>query len=253
MRLTSTFLICFLLSWFGLQSQTEENPILLYGKVLDDLGNEMVHTHIVNISSKIGTLTNREGQFAIHALPEDTVRFSSVGFKTRLLLIPFLDNEKFHFNITLELDTIGLAETIIYPYPATLEALKKEFLIVEIEEESPPIELHLEKAGISPAPQTGAIISGPITGLYNVFSRHAKIQKKYQNLTNKEQLKIKSNKIYNVALVKKITGIKSDDDAKKFMEYCNLEPEFILNSNEYQLYAAINRCFIEYEKIQKIY
>ena len=252
MRITSTFLICFVLSSIGLQSQTPENSILLYGKVLDDLGNEMIHTHIVNISSKIGTLTNNEGKFAIHALPEDTVRFSSVGYKTRLLLIPFLEKEKFHFNITLELDTIGLAETIIYPYPATLEALKKEFLIVEIEEETPLIELHLDKAGISPAPQTGAIISGPITGLYNVFSRHAKIQKKYKSLTSKEQLKIKSNKTYNVELVKKITGLKSDDDAKKFMEFCNLEPEFILNSNEYQLYSAINNCFIEYKKLQLI-
>jgi hypothetical protein len=151
----------------------------------------------------------------------------------------------------LSLDTIALTEAIIYPYPATLEALKKEFLVLELEEEIPEFNLHLEKAGISPSPQTGMVISGPISAIYNKLSRHAKIQQKYEGLVYQEQLRIKSTTIYNSALVSKITGLESEEELKKFMEFCELEPIFILNSNEYDLYCAISNCYNEYLNINK--
>jgi len=243
----------FLLISFGLQSQTPLDSMKLYGEVIDDLGKEMVHAHIINITSNIGTLTNKEGKFVIQVKPEDTIRISSVGFKPKLLYIPYSYDSNLHELITLSMDTIALSVATIYPFPATLEALKKEFLTVEIEEESPAIELHLDKAGISPEPQVGVVISGPFSALYNAFSRHAKIQKKYQSLVYKEQLRIKSTKIYNADLVRKITGLTNEEETKKFMEFCELEPEFILNSNEYDLYCAIYDCYVEFEKYIKKY
>ena len=153
--------------------------------------------------------------------------------------------------ITLPRDTVTLSEAIIYPYPATLEALKRELLTLELEDEVPQFNLHLEKAMIAPKPLTGFVISGPISSLYNKFSRHAKIQKKYAVLVNRKQARISSTYIYNTALVRKITGMDSDKEVKKFMEFCDLEPEFILNSNEYDLFCAITDCFIEYSKVLK--
>lgn len=231
--------------------QTVAHTIKLYGEVFDDIGKPVVHAHIVNISSQIGTLTNRDGRFAINVFPEDTVKISSVGYKPNLLLIPFLNEKELHKTITLTFDTVALSETIIYPYPATLEALKEEFLALELEEEIPEFDLHLEKAGISPSPQTGMIISGPITALYNAFSRHAKIAQKYQGLVYQEQLRIKSKEIYNTSLVKRVTGLDTDEKAKKFMEYCDLEPIFILNSNEYELVCAIYDCYVRYSNTSK--
>ncbi len=251
MRKTLNLLLFILMSGVGLYSQTSLNTMKLYGEVIDDLGNDMVHAHIINISANIGTLTNREGQFLIQVKPEDTVRISSVGYKSKLLLIPFSGEDNLHEIITLEIDTLALSEATIYPFPATLDALRKEFLIVEIEEELPEIELHLDRAGITPEPQRGVVISGPITALYNAFSKHAKIQKKYQALVYDEALRIKSTQIYNADLVKKITGLTTDEETKKFMEFCELEPEFILNSKEYDLYCAIYDCYVEYEKFLK--
>lgn len=239
-------IVFFLIFGFLSVGQTISHTIKLYGEVTDDVGEPVIHAHIVNITSQIGTLTNRDGRFAINVVPEDTVKISSVGYKSNLLLIPYLNEKELHKTITLYFDTVALSETIIYPYPATLEALKEEFLALELEEEVPEFDLHLEKAGISPSPQTGMIISGPITALYNAFSRHAKIMKKYNGLVSQEQLRAKSSEIYNTTLVRKITGLDSDEKAKKFMEYCDFEPVFILNSNEYDLVYAIQNCYMEY-------
>jgi hypothetical protein len=240
-----------LLIGFATHSQTLNQPTKLYGSVFDETGKVLVHAHIVNLTSQIGTLTNRDGQFVIHVTSEDTLKISSLGFKPSLLLIPDVNKSDIYKTIILSMDTIALSETIIYPYPATLEALKMEFLTLELEEDTPEFDLHLEKAGITPAPQTGMVISGPISAIYNKLSRHAKIQQKYEGLVYQEQLRIKSTAIYNSALVSKITGLKSEEDLKKFMEFCELEPLFILNSNEYDLFCAISNCYSEYLTINK--
>ena len=244
-------LVVLLLLGFSLKSQTPAQSIELYGEVFDDLGKPLAFTHIINISFHIGTLTNIDGRFIIHIYPEDTIKISSVGYKSKLLLIPYSNEKKIHMTITLPRDTIILSEAIIYPYPATCEALKKEFLTLELEDEFPEVNLYLEKAMIAPKPQTGIVISGPISYLYNKFSRHGKNQKKYAALVRREQARLNSTYIYNTALVRKITGMGSNEDIKKFMEFCDLEPEFILNSNEYDLFCAITNCFIEYSKVQK--
>lgn len=244
----SLSVILFLLFGLLAQSQSDKQSIKFYGEVYDDLGKTMVHAHILNISTNFGTLTNKDGMFLIDVFPEDSLRITSVGYKNKLLLIPYLNEDKIQRKIILYLDTISLSEAIIYPYPATIEALKREMLTLELEEDTLQIDLHLEMAGITPAPQTGVIISGPITALYNKFSRHAKIQQKYNNLVYQEQLKTKSSKIYTTRLVKRITGLESNEEVKTFMEFCDLEPEFILNSNEYELFCAINDCFVRYAK-----
>lgn len=231
-----------------LKSQSLPQAAVLFGEVINDVGESLNNAHILNTTTHTGTITNDDGQFGIHVFPEDTIKISSVGYKSKLLIIPYTKENEIHRSITLIMDTIALSEAIIYPYPATLAALKRAYLALEVKEEFPEIDLHLELAGIEPLPQMGAVIRGPISSVYNMFSRHAKIQKKYESLVKSDQLRVKSERIYNIALVKRITGLDSDDKAQKFMEFCNLEPEFILNSNNYELICAINDCFAEYSK-----
>jgi len=230
-----------------INGQTIPEEIRFYGKVVENSGKPLIHAHVIDLSEEIGTLTNYDGEFLIHVYPEDTLRFSSVGYKTKLLIIPHTE-ENYYRKIILEKDTVALSETIIYPYPSSLDALRKEFLTVEIEDTEPKFDLHLEMANIEPKPhtQTGIVISGPISALYNQFSRHAKIQRKYYELINHDVLKKRASKIYSVAMVKKVTGFKSVEEVVNFMEFCDLEPEFVLNHTEYELILAINNCLIQY-------
>jgi hypothetical protein len=185
-------------------------------------------------------------------LPEDTLKFSSLGYKTKLMIIPHTKT-KLYRRIMMEKDTMALSETIIYPYPATLDALRKEFLTVDIENNEPRINLHLELAEIEPEPPEGGgiIISGPISFLYETFSRHAKIQRQYNDLVNRDALKKKASKIYSVSLVKKVTGLESDEEIVKFMEFCDLEPEFVINHSEYDVIVAIGNCYKQYKENSK--
>lgn len=83
---------------------------------------------------------------------------------------------------------------------------------------------------------------GPFSLLYGHYSKEAKSKKLYADLILKER----AGRRYNKILVSKITGLINDDEIKNFMEFCALQIKFILESTEYELYAAILGCYNEY-------
>ncbi len=223
----------------------------LYGIVKSVNGESVSKAHIINLSNKTGTITNNEGMFQILANKTDIIQISSVGYKTLLYIIPNTDQVKLVKYYTLITDTINLAETTIYPFPQTLEELKHEFLELSVEDETPKVDLHLEMAGIVALPQTGAIIQGPFTALYEKLSRSAKLRRKYEALMDYEYKKQQAAKIYNAELVTKLTGLKTEEDISRFMEYCELDPGFVLDSRTYDLYLALRNCYSEFMNINQ--
>lgn len=175
----------------------------------------------------------------------DTIRFTSVGYKTTLLIMPGFVGEIVQRNLQLYADTLNLTEIIIRPYPKDLQSLKKEFLELEFEEEA-TVNLHLEEIEIQGPADAGMVIKGPFTALYEAFSRHAKVLRQYEALLGQDKLKFVAGKRYNASTIKKITGLNDEQDLIRFMEYCNLEPEFILRVNDYDLYCAIKDCYRRY-------
>ena len=209
-------------------------------------GESIIKAHVLNLSNQTGTLSNDEGNFQILANKSDIIQISSIGYKTLLFVIPNTEQVKLVKYFTLSIDTINLAETTIYPFPETLAELKKEFLELSLEEESPVVNLHLDEAGILGLPQTGAIIQGPFTAIYEKFSRSAKLRRKYQALMEYEYKRQEAAKIYNSELVTRITGLSSEEDIVKFMEYCEFQPDFVLSAKSYDLYLAIENCYSEF-------
>lgn len=223
----------------------------LQGTIKSITGESLSKAHIINLSSKMGTITNEDGNFEILSNKTDIIQISSIGYKTLLYVIPNTDEVKLVKYFTLSIDTINLAETTIYPFPQTLEELKEEFLELSIEEDKPSYNLHLEMAGIVALPQTGAIIHGPFSALYEKLSRSAKLRRKYEALLDYDYRRAQAAKIYNAELVTKLTGLKTEKGITQFMEYCEFEPDFVLNSKSYDLYMAIKNCYSQFSTIEQ--
>lgn len=198
--------------------------------------------HVIDLSTRTGTITDSDGLYRLPVFPFDTIRFTSIGYKTTLLIIPGYAQEILQRNLQLYADTLNLTEIIIRPYPKDLTALKKEFLALEFEEQT-PINLHLEEIEIQGPVDAGMVIKGPFTALYEAISRHGKVMRQYEALIRYDKLKFTAGKRYNASIIKKITGLHDQEDLIRFMEYCNLEPEFILRVNDYDLYCAIKDCY----------
>jgi hypothetical protein len=225
---------------------TDDNRVYIRGVIKDSTQNPVSYAHILNKNRNEGWVSDYYGTFRAYALPGDTLIISAISFHHAMLIIPNeVAGSEYLAEVIVKNNIVDLDEIVVRPWPATLELLKQEFMEVEIEDPMANIDLHL------PSPEemknlaypTGGIRSqGPISAIYDQFSKEAKSKRIYAELMLKE----KAGKRYNKEVVSMITGLKSEDEIKKFMEFCALQIKFILDSTDYELYASILGCYKDY-------
>jgi predicted CopG family antitoxin len=238
---------------FSTFAQTEElKRVPVEGKIIDTKNQPVINAHILNKGRNEGWVTDLNGRFQSSGFPGDTLEISAISYHPVKFFIPDSFREPVHNTEIIMLpDTVQLREIAIHPWPATLSKLKQEFMKVEVEDPADEIDLHLPSMADIKAmnrtpgePGQIGLYSGssPISLLYNQFSREAKSRKLYSEVLKRE----KAEKRYNRSVVARVTGLKNDEEILKFMEFCALQVKFILESSDYELYAAILNCYEDY-------
>lgn len=83
-------------------------------------------------NTRRGTITDFYGFFSIAVYERDTLRFSSVGFKEVLYVVPdTLSQPRYSAIQIMSRDTVYLPETVIYPWP-TREQFRHAFIYADI-------------------------------------------------------------------------------------------------------------------------
>lgn len=125
-----------LISTFGLTtafSQKTDKLVQLSGLILtsDSLMGIPYATVIIKHEAR-GTFSNYQGFFSLVAALGDSVRFTAVGYRDEVIVIPdTLSKGKYSIIQLLSQDTIYLPETVIYPWP-TKEEFKQAFLTMNV-------------------------------------------------------------------------------------------------------------------------
>ena len=270
MRFSSLLFFFLLFVFTNLKAQVAETrPVVsVEGFITNAHGKNIENVHVVNISGNTGTTSNWEGQFHINTHPGDTLRVTCVGY------IPF----RYHIptdrvspviplHIVLAVDTIEITGVEIYPWPADAQALKDAILAMD--DQSPKVpDLKLNDPKYYNVPLPGGqpqrsstpglanpgltvTIPGPITALYDAFSKEGKSKQKLALLVNQDQKKVIAARRYNAKVVQQVTSFKTDKEIQDFMLFCNLSVDFIVGSTEYELYKAINECLLAYNESKK--
>ncbi len=107
--------LLFLVIFFNFTATFGQSKKLIYGNVRDSIG-AVKDVNILNISNKVGTVSNRDGYFRILARPGDTIQFTSVQHLTqRIKISDFLFKEGnltiFLLTKTYQLDEFELKRT----------------------------------------------------------------------------------------------------------------------------------------------
>lgn len=96
--------------------------------------NPLAFSTIYITNRNRGTISDASGYFSFVAVCGDTVRFSSVGYQTRYLIIPdTIRHDAYSIVMPLEQDTVMLLETVIYPWPSK-EKFRDAFVNLELPE-----------------------------------------------------------------------------------------------------------------------
>jgi len=127
------FYLCIAPQSFAQFDRIDEDVIQFSGVVVDADSLEPVpYTSIIIQNTRRGTLSDFYGYFSFVALKNDTIVFSSMGYKKNVFVIPDTITQKRYSLIhVMNADTIMLSPTVIYPWP-TQEEFKKAFVELDI-------------------------------------------------------------------------------------------------------------------------
>ncbi len=106
--------------------------VQLTGRITDELLRPLPFAHIFVMNDLRGTITDPQGKFSFVTEIHDTILFSCLGYKKKVITIPDNLPEPFlTLDIVLEEDTIMIAEVEIYPWKS-YEEFKNAFLNLEL-------------------------------------------------------------------------------------------------------------------------
>lgn len=100
--------------------------------VTGDSLKPVAFTNIFVEGENRGTVSDYMGYFSLVTKPNDTIRFSTIGYKTSYFVIPdTLTVDRYSAVQFLTQDTVLLQETVIYPWP-TKEQFREAFVKLNI-------------------------------------------------------------------------------------------------------------------------
>lgn len=174
--------------------------IMMNGKVSDQqTGNGLFHVHIINLSRNRATLSDRFGYFNIEAKLNDTIYFSHVGFKKRLVRITESETDSGAiFSVFMTQDTVVLRKFVLLSATRQVQ-FKHDFITRQVIPDTlnPAFEAFMKENYFS-APSGGIVLPGPFTLIYENFNRSARLQRRieknrelyYNNLPEEEKRKV---------------------------------------------------------------
>ncbi len=229
------------------------------GNVIDCKSNSKISfAHVINETSGFATACDSFGLFSIYGKIDDIIKISAVGYKNKFLLVAEnFKNTKIENCITS--DTIILQEVTVLPF-SSYSQFKNKFLALKIEDKTysipgitlkNPTTIHnLENEDY--VKSLGFALSSPISYLYYNLSKHQKSIRKYHELESDKWNQFVIDQKFNPKIVEKITGLKNIETLK-FIAWCNLSKEYLLNATDYEIANTIKEkyklyCYHIYNK-----
>ncbi len=105
------------------------------GRVFNEFLKPLPYAHILIVNKKLGAISDKDGKFSFVVQPNDTIAFSSLGYKHAVVIIPDTLNSKFFTrDVLLSADTFLIEEVEVYPWN-TYEEFTEAFLNLELPED----------------------------------------------------------------------------------------------------------------------
>lgn len=241
---------CFLLLLSILSKAQSGDQVFLKGYTLNSEHLEIIQlASISTIPNSTKSISNRNGFFRITVHPNDTLKITAIGYQTAVIPVQQIMS-------TNSTDTIIVLMTAIAYQLNDLDILPSNHHRDSIARIVAKLLVHDSllnnydriykrpkgKIYVNPNPlYPGIIYQGPITDLYNKFSKEGKDNISFEAFVKYSLRQMKYDERYNSEIVKRITQV-NDFDVDELMQTCKLSREFVLIATDYELFEAIKKC-----------
>ncbi len=267
-RIMLSFLLCLLLSNLYLAAQNEKVQIIIRGIVKDKNTQEPISFAHIHIPEKnMGTASDLYGSFNFEIGAIDTLNITAVGYYSNVIILSDSVSDG-HIDLSIELipRVYELEGVTIVPY-LSYDEFKRAILNYE-----PSLEQRIEEENLEIMARNLSMLAskvnvlnylpnevptlkmkGPVSALYDLFSKEAKSERKLlkliardlqQELLEKHQAEIKEK--FNPALVGSLTGLSDQGQISEFMNFCSFHDDLVLYTSDYHFYTRIVDCYQEY-------
>ncbi len=239
-----------------IDSLVQDEVVSLKGQVIDYASkNALRGSHLFNLNSVIGTISNDDGFFEITTKLNDTLYVSYVGFQSIKLKIT---NDLLKGNelvIELHEKAEQIDEVVVQSH--------KLIGVLEIDAKNVPKDkyarIHIN--GISQTYEVGvrkprtyssaiAALTNPIDFVYNRFGTKPKQLKKLKKLRDDDNLRRLLESSENREIMMEYLDLDSEDLAELLNE-CNYSDQFIRQASDLQLVEAVLLCYENYKAVRK--
>lgn len=241
-----TFLLPLLLNLtqygFAQYDKIEINSKILSTKDSTEIG----FVHIINTTTNHGVISDYNGLFSFTVNSTDSLKFSIIGYETKIIL-----GGKISKTIYLEPKNYELDEFTVIPYK-DYEEFKEAFINLFLPDTTQKINPHIfmfdnDLFLYRGNKGFGIIIEGGISKLYDYLSKQGRSKIRYEELLARDRFKAFLSTKFNNLVVTSATGLTDKSDVEKFMIYCDFSDGFISKSNDYEIIKEIQDCFKEYK------
>lgn len=222
----------------GFSAWAQQAPLVQFdGKILDVADSMgLPYVHIWGNQSRVGTTSAIDGSFSLMVQPGDTLRFSSVGYVTRDWVVPFDVAKSPSVTLVLYREQYNIDEVTVMPKPD----LRKDFL-GDVPVTEPPVSPHFPHT-----PTFGVSPGGGITFGFDSKAKHLREQQQQIAMwTYEETMRQYIAYRYNPTIIQQFVPI-TDAQMESFLRFCNMNPDFIVESSDYELAVAIKQCYVAF-------
>lgn len=210
--------------------------VLLSGKVVDSLRPQNFYNlMVVNKSSGQGVFGQPNGNFSVYANEGDTIALSVRGYPVKMLIVTADSNCQMRGVFGIE----GKAQEF---EPVVVRSLKS---LEQIREEREALALRETRmvTGIN-------MLQSPITALYQSFSKREKTQRWIAEQEFKDDQVRVLKELLRTYVAYDIVNL-SDDELEEFINFLNMDENFLKTSSEMELITFIQDKYIHYSSLKK--
>lgn len=220
-----------------------------FGQVINLFNQQpLENTHIINLTTTKGTISNYRGEFRIEVAIGDTLYFSEIGFHGKKMIIDtkMLDRQNI---VKLITQNYKLDEVVVTPYDLTgiLEVDVKNLISIN--------ERRVVKiGGLKTSSELGRNIYEkpsvfqPVDFIYNIFGDRPKELRKLKKLEEQNQVRDLLYQKYDREFLMETLDL-SRKQIESILKHCDYDPNYIIQANDLQILQAVLRCYEQYKDI----
>lgn len=254
-RIIITVFCTLFLIQFRLLAQPSDTIFHISGIVYDELYIPVSVTHVININTNKGDVTDSLGIFRLLVHRSDTLLIRNISFRDTLIAVTEVQMNR---HIRLNRRRYELEEARIFEWGATYDDFRAAFIGMPVQQtlgaslglprqdpEKVPVEMD-EKAIKS----AGLLLTNPISFFYYNFNKHAKSARKVYWLKKNQEKQDEFETIFTAETLSSITGL-TGMELEDFQIFLSQRMVCDLHCSELEVYNEIHGLWSVYQDLRE--